>query len=110
MTRRKKTRSLADKVTIRTGKRKDYRRWRHDNPDEVAPSRRYVDKKTQQRKLQAERKRIIAQHPASAFHRPSLLTDEARSLIPADPREAVTVRMLDRVETVPTSMPSCTMV
>ncbi|MGC3873049.1 hypothetical protein ACPF7Z_07245 [Halomonas sp. GXIMD04776] len=56
MTRRKKTRSLADKVSLRTGKRKDYRKWRRDNPDEVAPSRRYVEKKRQQRKAQAARK------------------------------------------------------
>nr|WP_297458817.1 hypothetical protein [uncultured Halomonas sp.] len=56
MTRVKKTRSLADKVTIRTGRRKDYRKWRHENPDEVASSRRYTSKKRQQRKLQAERK------------------------------------------------------
>nr|WP_298416154.1 hypothetical protein [uncultured Halomonas sp.] len=56
MTRRKKTRSLADKVSIRTGKRKDYRKWRRDNPDEVTPSRRYVEKKRQQRKAQAARK------------------------------------------------------
>ena len=56
MTRKKKTRSLADKVTIRTGKRKDYRRWRHDNPDEVVSSRRFTEKKRQQRKLQAARK------------------------------------------------------
>ena len=48
MTRKKKTRSLADKVTIRTGRRKDYKKWRHDNPDQV--------KKQQQRKLQAVRK------------------------------------------------------
>lgn len=56
MTRKKKTRSLADKVNIRTGKRKDYRKWRRDNPDEVTPSRRYVEKKRQQRKAQAARK------------------------------------------------------
>lgn len=56
MTRVKKTRSLADKVTIRTGRRKDYRKWRHENPDQVTPSKRYTDKKRQQRKLQAERK------------------------------------------------------
>ncbi|MDW5375749.1 hypothetical protein R6258_02340 [Halomonas sp. HP20-15] len=56
MTRKKKTRSLADKVTIRTGKRKDYRRWRHDNPDEIVSSRRFTEKKRQQRKLQAARK------------------------------------------------------
>ncbi|WP_336269248.1 hypothetical protein [Vreelandella arctica] len=56
MTRKKKTRSLADKVTIRTGRRKDYKKWRHDNPDQVAPSRRFVAKKQQQRKLQAVRK------------------------------------------------------
>ncbi|RUR36448.1 hypothetical protein [Vreelandella populi] len=56
MTRKKKTRSLADKVTIRTGRRKDYKKWRHDNPDQVAPSRRFVAKKQQQRKLQAVKK------------------------------------------------------
>ncbi|MBB3231644.1 hypothetical protein [Halomonas stenophila] len=56
MTRRKKTRSLADKVTIRTGRRKDYKQWRHENPDEVTSSRRYTQKKRQQRKLQAARK------------------------------------------------------
>lgn len=56
MTRRKKTRSLADKVTIRTGRRKDYRKWRHENPDEVTSSRRFTQKKRQQRKLQAARK------------------------------------------------------
>ncbi|MEC9482971.1 MAG: hypothetical protein UMU75_06530 [Halomonas sp.] len=56
MTRRKKTRSLADKVTIRTGRRKDYRKWRHENPDEVTSSRRFVQKKQQQRKAQAARK------------------------------------------------------
>lgn len=56
MTRQKKTRSLADKVTIRTGRRKDYRRWRHDNPDEVHSSQRYVAKKRTQRKAQAARK------------------------------------------------------
>ena len=56
MTRRKKTRSLADKVTIRTGKRKDYKKWRHENPDQVASSRRFTQKKRQQRKLQAARK------------------------------------------------------
>ncbi|MEQ4539407.1 hypothetical protein HBJ58_14345 [Halomonas desiderata] len=56
MTRRKKTRSLADKVTIRTGKRKDYKKWRHENPDQVTSSRRFTQKKRQQRKLQAARK------------------------------------------------------
>ena len=53
MTRRKKTRSLADKVTIRTGRRKDYKQWRHDHPDEVASSRRFTAKKQDQRKQQA---------------------------------------------------------
>jgi hypothetical protein len=56
MTRKKKTRSLADKVTIRTGRRKDFKKWRHDNPDQVTSSRRFVTKKQQQRKLQAVRK------------------------------------------------------
>ncbi|WP_458526363.1 hypothetical protein [Onishia taeanensis] len=56
MTRRKKTRSLADKVTIRTGRRKDYKQWRHDNPNEVASSRRFAAKKQDQRKQQAARK------------------------------------------------------
>lgn len=56
MTRRKKTRSLADKVTLRTGRRKDYRQWRHENPDQVTSSRRFTQKKRQQRKLQAARR------------------------------------------------------
>lgn len=56
MTRKKKTRSLADKVTIRTGRRKDFKKWRHDNPDSAQPSRRFVAKKQQQRKQQALRK------------------------------------------------------
>jgi hypothetical protein len=56
MTRRKKTRSLADKVQIRTGKRKDFRKWRHEHPDQVTSSTRYTQKKRQQRKLQAARK------------------------------------------------------
>ncbi|APX93567.1 hypothetical protein [Halomonas salipaludis] len=56
MTRRKKTRSLADKVTLRTGKRKDFKKWRHENPDQVTSSRRFTEKKRQQRKLQAVRK------------------------------------------------------
>ncbi|WP_136255418.1 hypothetical protein [Onishia niordana] len=56
MTRRKKTRSLADKVQLRTGRRKDYKQWRHNNPDEVAPSRRFTAKKQDQRKQQAARK------------------------------------------------------
>ncbi|REC96100.1 hypothetical protein [Kushneria indalinina] len=56
MTRRKKTRSLADKVTIRTGKRKDYRRWRHDNPDQLHSTPRFAAKKRDQRKNQAASK------------------------------------------------------
>jgi len=56
MTRRKKTRSLADKVQIRTGRRKDYKKWRHENPDLVTSSTRYTQKKRQQRKVQAARK------------------------------------------------------
>ncbi|WP_027966578.1 hypothetical protein [Halomonas halocynthiae] len=56
MTRKKKTRSLADKVTIRTGRRKDYKKWRHENPDQTASSPRFTAKKRQQRKLQAARK------------------------------------------------------
>ncbi|MHB0774041.1 hypothetical protein [Halomonas sp. WWR20] len=75
MTRRKKTRSLADKVTIRTGRRKDYKKWRHENPDEVTSSRRFVQKKRQQRKLQAVRKMARQQQgptldPRSAPIRP----------------------------------------
>ncbi|SHL96943.1 hypothetical protein [Vreelandella subglaciescola] len=56
MTRHKKTRSLADKVKIRTGRRKDYKKWRHENPDEAGPSRRFVSKKQQQRKQQAQKR------------------------------------------------------
>ncbi|NWN81483.1 MAG: hypothetical protein HLX48_00605 [Halomonas sp.] len=70
MTRRKKTRSLADKVQIRTGRRKDYKKWRHENPDQMVSSTRYTQKKRQQRKLQAARKQArqeagqdIAIHP-----------------------------------------------
>ncbi|GHC20699.1 hypothetical protein [Aidingimonas halophila] len=61
MTRKKKTRSLADRVQIRTGRRKDYKKWRHDNPDQLASSRRFTQKKRQQRKLQAARK-MARQH------------------------------------------------
>ncbi|GGX81171.1 hypothetical protein GCM10007160_05570 [Litchfieldella qijiaojingensis] len=76
MTRRKKTRSLADKVTIRTGKRKDYRKWRHENPDQVTSSRRFTDKKAQQRKLQAARKLARQQQaPTIEIHSP----DNARN-------------------------------
>lgn len=73
MTRRKKTRSLADKVQIRTGRRKDFKKWRHENPDQVTSSTRYTQKKRQQRKLQAARKiarqdagQDIAIHPEQA--------------------------------------------
>ncbi|MBE0488494.1 MAG: hypothetical protein IBX53_05400 [Halomonas sp.] len=73
MTRRKKTRSLADKVQIRTGRRKDYKQWRHENPDQVTSSTRYTQKKRQQRKIQAARKLArqqagegIAIHPGQA--------------------------------------------
>ncbi len=75
MTRRKKTRSLADKVQIRTGKRKDFKKWRHDHPDQVTSSTRFTQKKRQQRKLQAARKQArqeesqpIAIHPDPASH------------------------------------------
>ncbi|PMR73477.1 hypothetical protein [Billgrantia endophytica] len=77
MTRRKKTRSLADKVTIRTGKRKDFKKWRHENPDQVTSSRRFTQKKRQQRKLQAARKQArqesgqgITIHPESRGESP----------------------------------------
>ncbi|MCG7598170.1 hypothetical protein MHM84_00045 [Halomonas sp. McH1-25] len=71
MTRKKKTRSLADKVTLRTGRRKDYRKWRHENPDEVTSSRRFVQKKRQQRKAQAARKQARQQQaPKLDLHRP----------------------------------------
>lgn len=77
MTRRKKTRSLADKVQIRTGRRKDYKQWRHENPDQVTSSTRYTQKKRQQRKLQAARKQArqesgegIAIHPEQATENP----------------------------------------
>lgn len=69
MTRRKKTRSLADKVNIRTGKRKDYKKWRHENPDQVTSSQRFTQKKRQQRKLQAARKLARQEQAASiAIH------------------------------------------
>ncbi|WP_136248517.1 hypothetical protein [Halomonas borealis] len=76
MTRKKKTRSIADKVTIRTGRRKDYKQWRHENPGEITSSRRYTSKKLQQRKLQAERKQArqesgqtIEIHPDKPEHK-----------------------------------------
>ncbi|MCC5903325.1 MAG: hypothetical protein JJT87_15535 [Halomonas sp.] len=78
MTRKKKTRSIADKVTIRTGRRKDYKKWRHENPDQVTSSRRFVAKKQQQRKLQAVRKlarqqdgQTISIHPDKEADNPS---------------------------------------
>jgi hypothetical protein len=85
MTRRKKTRSLADKVTIRTGKRKDYKKWRHENPDQVTSSRRFTQKKRQQRKLQAARKLArqeqgadIAIHPEANTPAHSAANNEER--------------------------------
>ncbi|WP_280549869.1 hypothetical protein [Halomonas sp. 11-S5] len=73
MTRQKKTRSLADKVQIRTGKRKDFKKWRHENPDQVTSTTRFTQKKRQQRKLQAARKMArqesgqpIAIHPETS--------------------------------------------
>ncbi|MDW7746806.1 hypothetical protein [Halomonas sp.] len=75
MTRRKKTRSLADKVQIRTGKRKDFKKWRHENPDQVTSTTRFTQKKRQQRKLQAARRlarqesgQPIAIHPETSGH------------------------------------------
>lgn len=75
MTRRKKTRSLADKVQIRTGKRKDFKKWRHENPDQVTSTTRFTQKKRQQRKLQAARRlarqesgQPIAIHPGTSDH------------------------------------------
>lgn len=56
MTRRKKTRSLADKVMIRTGRRKDFKKWRSENPEATGPSKRMLGKKAKQRKEQAARK------------------------------------------------------
>ncbi|SFH79064.1 hypothetical protein [Modicisalibacter xianhensis] len=77
MTRKKKTRSLADKVTLRTGRRKDYRKWRHENPDEVTSSRRFVQKKRQQRKSQAARKQARQQDaPRLDLHERPKDTDE----------------------------------
>ncbi|TLF50606.1 hypothetical protein FEI13_09270 [Halomonas urmiana] len=76
MTRQKKTRSLADKVKIRTGKRKDFKKWRHENPDQVTSSTRFSQKKRQQRKLQAARKQArqeagpsIEIHPDTTEHK-----------------------------------------
>ncbi|RKR06329.1 hypothetical protein C7446_1271 [Kushneria sinocarnis] len=67
MTRRKKTRSIADKVTIRTGRRKDYRKWRHDNPEAVRSSDRFSRKKQQQRKSQAARKQERQRREAASL-------------------------------------------
>lgn len=80
MTRRKKTRSIADKVTIRTGKRKDFKKWRHENPDQVVSSRRYIQKKAQQRKLQAARKLAREQQaPTLELHGEPDDTGDARN-------------------------------
>ncbi|WP_043526669.1 hypothetical protein [Litchfieldella xinjiangensis] len=76
MTRRKKTRSLADKVTIRTGKRKDYKKWRHEHPDEITSSRRYTQKKAQQRKLQAARKMARQEEAKTLELHPSRTTEQ----------------------------------
>ncbi|MCE8040460.1 MULTISPECIES: hypothetical protein [unclassified Halomonas] len=77
MTRRKKTRSLADKVTIRTGKRKDYKKWRHENPDQVTSSRRFTQKKRQQRKLQAARKLARQEQGASIAIHPTPASEQS---------------------------------
>lgn len=83
MTRRKKTRSLADKVQIRTGKRKDFKKWRHENPDQVTSTTRFTQKKRQQRKLQAARRlarqesgQPIAIHPEASDPDPSKGRDD----------------------------------
>ncbi|WP_404296917.1 hypothetical protein [Halomonas sp.] len=86
MTRRKKTRSLADKVQIRTGRRKDFKKWRHENPDQVTSSTRYTQKKRQQRKLQAARR--MARHDAGqdiAIH-PKQETESAETENPVTER------------------------
>ncbi|MGJ7456401.1 hypothetical protein [Halomonas sp. RA08-2] len=92
MTRRKKTRSLADKVQIRTGRRKDYKQWRHENPDQVTSSTRYTQKKRQQRKIQAARKLArqqagegIAIHPEQATESPETESLETESPKTASP-------------------------
>ena len=69
MTRRKKSRSMADRVMIRTGRRKDYKQWRHENPDQVKSSDRYTRKKLKQRKVQAARKQARQQNaPVLPLH------------------------------------------
>ncbi|WP_280561286.1 MULTISPECIES: hypothetical protein [unclassified Chromohalobacter] len=79
MTRSKKTRSIASKVTIRTGRRKDFRKWRHDNPDQVKSSPRYVQKKRQQRKLQAARRLARQQQaPTLDVHGAPTRDDDSR--------------------------------
>lgn len=82
MTRKKKTRSMADRVTIRTGRRKDFKQWRQDNPDQVHSSERYTRKKTKQRKLQAERKLqrqasapVLELHPEQSSQTESAIKD-----------------------------------
>src|SRR5690554_7976127 len=79
MTRRKKTRSLADKVQIRTGRRKDYKKWRHENPDQVTSSTRYTQKKRQQRKIQAARKLARQQEGQGIAIHPEQGSDPGRS-------------------------------
>lgn len=92
MTRRKKTRSLADKVQIRTGRRKDFKKWRHENPDQVTSSTRYTQKKRQQRKLQAARRMArheagqdIAIHPKQATESPETESAETENPVTERP-------------------------
>ncbi|OPX55632.1 hypothetical protein SAMN02745127_01395 [Oceanospirillum multiglobuliferum] len=57
MTRIKKTRSLKGKANIRTGKKDDYREWRHERADDAnKPKSAFQKKKAKQRKEQAAKK------------------------------------------------------
>lgn len=57
MTRIKKTRSLKGKANIRTGKKDDFRQWRHEQAEQGnKPKTAFQKKKSKQRKEQAAKK------------------------------------------------------
>lgn len=79
MTRRKKTRSLADKVSLRTGRRKDYKQWRHANPDQAGPSKRFAVKKHKQRQQQAKRRLQRQKNAPDIDIHPAASADNSRA-------------------------------
>ncbi|SEI38430.1 hypothetical protein SAMN05421831_101150 [Allopseudospirillum japonicum] len=63
MTRRKKTRSLADRVNLKTGRKSDFKslRQREAEKGDPAPLTRFALKKRKQRQQQAARKQARLQ-------------------------------------------------